>query len=177
MPIDACPSTFAELAAVILPSHMAKLRQAMTTPFRLADFSAPGVGAKTFLKGLGRSKDFSGCYLILDGSKPMYVGISRRVVHRLQAHCKGNSHFSATLAYSMAKGKLSQGSVGEPREMTRDAAMKDVALREAFNTAKQVLRNCNVAFIEIPNPVELYLFEVYAALEFDTGEWNTFRTH
>src|SRR6266571_4249051 len=113
MPIDACPSTFAELAAVILPNHMAKLRQAMTAPYRLADFSAPGVGAKTFLKGLGRSKDFSGCYLILDDSRPMYVGISRRVVHRLQAHCKGTSHFSATLAYSMAKGKLSRDSAGE----------------------------------------------------------------
>jgi hypothetical protein len=34
-----------------------------------------------------------------------------------------------------------------------------------------------VAFIEIANEVELHLFEVYAAIELDTGEWNTFRTH
>ena len=107
----------------------------------------------------------------------MYVGISRRVVHRLQSHCKGTSHFSATLAYSMAKGKLSQSDVGKIHKMTRDAAMKDEAVQEAFDGAKRLLRHSSVAFIEIPNPVELYLFEVYAALEFDTGEWNSFRTH
>ena len=31
--------------------------------------------------------------------------------------------------------------------------------------------------IEIDNPVELYLFEVYAALELRTALHNTFRTH
>jgi predicted GIY-YIG superfamily endonuclease len=170
MPVDTCTSTFTELAAVILPGYMVKLRQAMAAPHRLDHLCAPGVGPKAVLKRLGHSKDFSGCYLILDGDSPLYVGISRRVVHRLQAHCKGTTHFSATLAYRMANGKLSQ-------KMTRDAAMKDAAVQEAFNAAKQRLRDCKVAFIAIPNPVELYLFEVYAALEFDTETWNTFKTH
>jgi hypothetical protein len=34
-----------------------------------------------------------------------------------------------------------------------------------------------VATIPIENPVELYLFEVYAALALGTSRWNTFRTH
>jgi hypothetical protein len=34
-----------------------------------------------------------------------------------------------------------------------------------------------VAAIEIENPVELHLFEVYAALELRTALHNTFRTH
>ena len=38
-----------------------------------------------------------------------------------------------------------------------------------------------MAFVEIANPLELYLFEPYCAMElltgFDTGGWNTFLTH
>jgi len=37
------------------------------------------------------------------------------------------------------------------------------------------------AFVEIANPLELYLFEAYCAMELstgsDTGAWNTFLTH
>jgi predicted GIY-YIG superfamily endonuclease len=109
--------------------------------------------------------------------RPMYVGISRGVVSRLRQHCNGTSHFSATLAYSVAKRKISQSSAGKSHGVTRDAAMKDAAVRKAFDAARQLLRSGSVAFIEIANAVELHLFEVYAAIELDTGEWNTFRTH
>jgi len=33
------------------------------------------------------------------------------------------------------------------------------------------------AVVVIANPVELHLFEVYAALALGTSTWNTFRTH
>ncbi len=55
--------------------------------------------------------------------------------------------------------------------------MNDPAFRAAFEEAQTLLRGCTVAFIEIPNPLELYLFEAYCAMELDTCEWNTFRTH
>jgi hypothetical protein len=41
--------------------------------------------------------------------------------------------------------------------VTRDAAMKDAAVREAFDAAQQLLRDGSVAFIEIPNAVKLHL--------------------
>lgn len=177
MPIDECTSTFADLATVVLPGYMMQLNKAMEAPQLLADFSTPGVGLRSILKRLDRTSDFAGCYVIMRDGCPMYVGISRGVVSRLRQHCNGTSHFSATLAYSVAKKKLSQNSVGKIRAITRDAAMKDADVRVAFDEARQVLRNGSVAFIEIANAVELHLFEVYAALELDTGEWNTFRTH
>ncbi len=175
MPVDACTSTFADLAAVVMPGYMAHLRKAMAAPHQLADFSTPGVGMRSILKRLKRGSDFAGCYVIMQEGRPMYVGISRCVVSRLRQHCNGTSHFSATLAYSVAKRKLS--SVGKTHGVTRDAAMKDEDVREAFDAARQLLRDGTVAFIEIANAVELHLFEVYAAIELDTGEWNTFRTH
>ena len=176
MPVDACTSTFADLAAVVMPGYMAHLRKAMAAPHQLADFSTPGVGIRTILKRLGRSSDFAGCYVIMQKGRPMYVGISRGVVSRLRQHCNGTSHFSATLAYSVAKRKLGQSGAGKIHG-TRDAAMKDESVRNEFDAARQLLRDGSVAFIEIANAVELHLFEVYAALELDTGEWNTFRTH
>jgi hypothetical protein len=60
---------------------------------------------------------------------------------------------------------------------TRADAMQDPAFREAFCEAQMLLRSCGVAFIEIANSLELYLFEAYCAMELDTCEWNTFRTH
>src|SRR6266700_1559535 len=65
---------------------------------------------------------------------------------------------SASLAYLMASEKTGH-------EMTRADAMQDESFRQAFNEARQQLRDSSVAFIEISNPVELYLFEAYCALE------------
>jgi hypothetical protein len=177
MPVDDCTNTFAELTAVVMPGYMTQLRKAMEGAHQLTDFSTPGVGTRTILSRLGRSADFAGCYVIIQKGRPMYVGISRRVVSRLRQHCNGTSHFSATLAYAVAKRKLGESSVGKIHGVTRDAAMKDAAVREAFDAARQLLRDGSVAFIEVANAVELHLFEVYAAMELDTGEWNTFRTH
>ena len=62
----------------------------------------------------------------------------------------------------------------------RDPVVFDHEIQEfraAFNEAQALLRTCTVAFIEIPNPLEQYLFEAYCAMELDTAEWNTFRTH
>jgi hypothetical protein len=70
----------------------------------------------------------------------------------------------------MACGKV-------PHDMKRSEAMKDPKFRKAFQEAQQLLRDSSVAFVEITNPLELYLFEVYCAMELDTGEWNSFRTH
>jgi hypothetical protein len=62
-------------------------------------------------------------------------------------------------------------------KMTRAEAMQDPAFHMAFEEARRLLADCTVAFIVIENPLELYLFEAYCAMELDTSEWNTFRTH
>ncbi len=49
--------------------------------------------------------------------------------------------------------------------------------KAAFDSAQKYLRNMDVAFVEIENSLELYLFEAFAAIELCTHEWNTFRTH
>jgi|SRR5579871_83059 len=170
MAIDGCTSTFTEMARTILPDHMARLRPLLAAPLPLSSFCRAGVGIRSILSELGRGNDFSGCYVLLREGKPFYVGISRTVVQRLRQHVTGKTHFDASLAYLMATDKTGH-------EMKRADAMRDAAFREAFNEAQALLRACGVAFIEISNPLELYLFEAYCAMELDTCEWNTFRTH
>lgn len=167
MPIDGCAHTFRELAKTVLPAHMAKMKKAMAKPVKMEVLIA---GKRATLKQLGKEKDFSGCYILLKNRKPFYVGISRSVVKRLTQHVKGKTSEAASLAYRMACNR-------KPHSLWRAVAMQDVQFQNEFERAKKALRSMDVAVIEIQNPVELYLFEVFCALKCGTGRFNTFATH
>ena len=170
MPIDNCQHTFAELADQVLPGYMATLQAAIAKPHQLAQFARPGIAEKTLNKQLGLSGDFSGCYVLIEQGRPFYVGISRGVIKRLRQHVTDKTHFGASLAYKMASQTVGH-------RLTRDEVMKDPQVALAFAQAQQRLIAADVAFIRIDNPLELYLFEAYCAMQLDTAEWNTFRTH
>ncbi len=89
---------------------------------------------------------------------------------RLIQHLNYDSHYSASLVYRMATEDY-------PHEMKRDQAMKDEQFKNVFLSAQERLRQMKVAFVEINNDLELYLFEVFASMRLDTDTWNTFRTH
>ncbi len=135
----------------------------------LTHFTEYGVGPKTILRGMGKTADFSACYVLIDDA-PFYVGISRKLIQRLRNHVRGTDHLTASLAHKMAVRESAYRGM-------RSAAAEDVAYAEAFKRAKARLTKGKVAFVEIDSPVELYLLEVYAAMEFDTSEWNSFATH
>ena len=46
-----------------------------------------------------------------------------------------------------------------------------------IDRAKEYLRSLNVAYVQISNPLVLYVFEPYCAMHFDTSQCNTFETH
>ena len=168
--IDDCQYSFEELATSILPSHMERMRDALTHPLPMQRFARKGVGSVSILNELKRDRDFPGCYVLLKSGEPMYVGRSRSIVQRLTKHVKGKSHFDSSLAYKIASEKYDHNK-------TAKGAMKDPAFMREFGKAKEHLASLDVAFIEIKNDLEVFLFEVYCAMELDTAEWNTFRTH
>ena len=170
MPIDNCTHSFEELAATILPEHWTKLEAALKNPMPASTFVGYQSASKAALASIKRATDFPGCYVFIDEGTPVYVGISRGVVKRLVQHLNVESHFTASLVYRMATDDF-------PHEMKRDQAMKDDQFRQVFLSAQGRLRQTSVAFVEISNDLELYLFEVYAAMKLDTDTWNTFRTH
>lgn len=170
MPIDNCTHTFDELAATVLPAHLARLNEALRSPMPATTFVGFKTANRDLLTKLGRTTDFPGCYVFLDAGQPVYVGISRGVLKRLVQHLNFESHNTASLVYKMASQDF-------PHEMKRDQAMKDDQFREVFLTAQGRLRDMSVAFAQIDNDLELYLFEVMASMHLDTDTWNTFRTH
>lgn len=168
--IDDCRHSFKDLAESVLPDHMAKLRMSLQTPWPMSRFCVEKYGPSAIARELGVSGDFSGCYVMVEGDYPRYVGISRKVLDRLRQHVRGKTHFDASLAYSIAQRR-------RPTKGFRDSAMADPEFVEAFREGQAYLRSLHVGFVQIDNPLELYLFEAYAAMELGTSEWNTFRTH
>lgn len=170
MYIDDCKHSFEELAASVLPAYMEQLEKALANRRPARAFAVAGQGRAAIARRLGLETDFSGCYVFVDGEEPIYVGISRGVITRIRQHLCGRTHFDASLAYAMAR--KTPGTKG-----SRKSLMERAAFQAVFNERRDYLRRLDVAYIGIVNPVELYVFEAYAALSLRTHEWNTFRTH
>ncbi|MEA9565528.1 hypothetical protein [Xanthomonas sp. WHRI 8932A] len=126
------------------------------------------------MKELNIPQDFSGCYVLLEAGTPIYVGISRSVIGRLRQHVFGKTHFDASLAFRVAISRHAGTTIAK---LTRSEAMQDPLFGTSFAEAQAYLRTLQVAFITIENPLELYVFEPYCALELDTHQWNSFETH
>ena len=170
MPIDNCRYSFKQLTETVLPKHYKALELAMKGPIAADVLVGHKRVSRKLLQALNREADFPGCYVFIHRGEPEYVGISRGVLKRLVQHLNYDSHYSASLVYRMATEDY-------PHEMKRDQAMKDEQFKAAFLSAQDRLRGMTVAWVEIQNDLELYLFEVFAAMRLNTETWNTFRTH
>ncbi len=125
MSIDGCPHSYYELARVVLPGLFDKLKSKAATPHpaRLfVDFRRDRAG---LLRELQLTGDFRGNYVFLDGTKPVYVGMSSKVLSRVSQHLNSESHYSASLVYLMAKRV-------DGRKMKRDEAMDDPKFAKTF---------------------------------------------
>jgi hypothetical protein len=149
---------------------MRQLQLAMEKPLPASLFTIPDNGPVSIARSLVRKSDFSGCYVLIENSRPIYVGISRGVLGRIRQHFTGKTHFNASLAYAIAQRQ-------RPTKGMRSHVMNAPEFKEAFASAQSKLRSMQVSFVQIENPLELYLFEAFAAIELSTHEWNTFRTH
>lgn len=171
MLIDGCDKTFQELSNKRLPELFEEIKVGLASPKEMREFSKNGAGEKAVLKDqFNNGSDFSGCYVLSENGNPVYVGISKGVVKRLLQHVKTQTHYGASLAYRMAAEDMSD-------KGSRSDAMRDSEFFRKFEECQSRIANMQVAVVEIENPLELYLFEVYCAMMLKTGKWNTFETH
>lgn len=166
--IDGCQRKFIDLALEEFPRNMNVLMNAPREAMN--EFCIQGRGVAALLSARNLEKDFSGCYVLFEAGRAVYVGISRKVISRLRQHVLGTTHYDASLAYRMAAREMLL-------EGTRDEAMTNETFVQTFRNSQKYLRSLMCAYVAIENPLELYLFEAFCAMELDTHEWNTFLTH
>ncbi|MDQ3609378.1 MAG: GIY-YIG nuclease family protein [Actinomycetota bacterium] len=120
--------------------------------------------------------DGPGIYLFSDGERPVYVGQSRKLRTRLRQHTGAtNRQNQASFAFNLAKREAALAGVDVKR--TRTLLEADPAFVPHFDAARAGVAAMTVRFIELTDPIERTLFEVYAALALDTAEFNSFETH
>ena len=125
-----------------------------------------------------------GIYVFYDKKKPLYVGRSRDLRTRIQNHSrKSSGRFNATFAFLMAMRKATRDGIKPPRvepgrKPTRKDREEDPLFAPLFDAAKERVAKMKVQVVEVNDPVEQALFEVYAADRLGTlGRYNTFDTH
>ena len=117
-----------------------------------------------------------GVYVFYENGKPLYVGRSNRLKGRIQEHGRPSSdHYSATLAFSMAKEEVKYKR-NEHRLVTRNELEKAPGFEKAFFLARKQVAEMQVKAVEIEDQITQALFEIYAALTLNT-QYNDFSTH
>ena len=117
-----------------------------------------------------------GIYLFFEDSEPIYVGRSNRLRKRILEHGQQSStHNSATFAFNLAlKAGVDRGFNFPP--MSRERLQRDPKFCSLYLEAKECVREMMVRVVEVADPIEQTLFEVYAALTLETP-FNEFENH
>ena len=107
---------------------------------------------------------------------PIYVGRSNRIRQRLDEDGRASSrHNSATFAFIPALTAAAEGEITLP-ETTRTEIETYPPFRNLYDQAKDKVAAMKIRVIEIKDPIEQTIFEVYAALALGTI-YNDSDTH
>ena len=151
-------------------TFLKKLEEEITKPSQtVKEVAGLGIGLATTKNILKIESDFKGIYIFFENKKPMYVGISKKVISRLQSHVKSKSHYSGSLAYKIAKEQIDI-------DKTRDMAMKDPKFIKVFNDAQKRILDWRYITHKIEDDNLLYFLEFITARYFNTI-YNSFETH
>jgi len=117
-----------------------------------------------------------GVYIFYHKGKPIYVGRSNRLKARIQEHGRQSSgHNSAALAFRMTKEIL-----GRKTKIHSFVTRKDLetapGFSQIFHAQRLVVTNMKVRVIEVSNPIQQALFEMYVHLALET-KYNDFDNH
>lgn len=135
------------------------------------DIIEPGVGVKTFIKNKKLKGDFKGLYALWENDEVVYVGISKNVIARLYDHIKSSTHYTATFAVKIMK-----------TDNGYDGSRSDITSKEIKEVIDDRISEMDISYVKLGESddekfdTELYLFEVYAAIYYQT-KYNTFETH
>ncbi len=117
-----------------------------------------------------------GIYVFYEAGEPLYVGRSDHLRARLLQHGRasggpGNAHF----AFNVAKKKFRKTHPYCAPRPRKDLA-EEPEFASLFSEAKRRVRRMGIRVVEIQDPIEQTIFEVYAHLKLGTP-FNSFENH
>ncbi|RHX90285.1 endonuclease [Leptospira yasudae] len=156
---------FEQIAQITLPNYFKELSARLKNPLPMKLFSKEGLGETAIFSsitnhfGLKNYEDFPGCYVFSERGNIQYISVTKSISTRIRQHLKGTNH--SPLAYQIAKNKLDMG-------LSRNLCMQNDRFLEEHRRAQELISTWDLAVIEIADPIERRLFEVYAALKLNT---------
>ena len=125
-------------------------------------------------KGIATQKGRPGVYAFFENEFPVHVGRTRSLGNRLRGHIT-KSHFSASFAFKRTRRE--RGALATyVTAGSRSELLKDPAFQAAFYRQIEQVKLMHVRFVEVHDPVQQYLLELYAHLEFSLP-LDEFDTH
>ena len=120
-------------------------------------------------------------YVFYEDGRPRYVGRSDQMRTRILEHSRaGSRHNSATFAFLLATEAAHEKGI-DCTARTRDELQKADDFKPLYNEAKTRVRSMGFKVVEVTDPIEQSVFDVYAALCLKTtreqGGYNDFRNH
>jgi hypothetical protein len=102
-----------------------------------------------------------GIYVFFEGNLPIYVGRTRNLRQRMTAHVT-QRHNSGSFAFRLLRKKL-----GLPTSYRKEGSRLQIQELHAGEFSRQIarVRRMEFCFLEVSNPIEQYLLELYAAME------------
>ena len=117
-----------------------------------------------------------GIYVFYENDVPLYVGRSGRLRRRLLEHGQPSSwHNSATFAFILAFEEAEEQGMAV-KSRTRTELQNDELFGPLYLQAKRRVSRMQIRVVEVSDPIEQTLFEVYAALKLE-APYNDFENH
>lgn len=119
-------------------------------------------------------KKLGAIYVFFHDGKAEHVGRTRNLQGRIRGHLAA-SHFSASFAFKQARATMDKKATYKP-EGSRANLFADPEFRAAFDAQRLRLKDMTMRYLAVPNAVDQYLLELYAAMELGLS-LDEFDTH
>ena len=156
----------------IIPKLPLYLRELAESAYLQMDSPAQRRSLRSGLPGC------QGVYVLYEHGRPVYVGRSDRLADRLLEHGQpANGPESATFAFNLAYQQWHpEANFANFNRRERQAFKSAPEYRGLFDRAKLRVRKMCVRAVEIADPVEQAVLELYAHVELKTP-YNSFANH
>jgi hypothetical protein len=112
--------------------------------------------------------DSPAVYVFFENETAVHVGRTNKLRRRVQGH-GSRSHYSATFAFKETRRLTDNVRASYRKIGSRAALMEDAHFCGEFERQRERLKKFGIKYLVVDDPIDQYLLELYAALEYKTS--------